>query len=73
MARQVDAGPGDTVVLVAPAADGSLGNDLFVVSGVFETTLTDLDLAWAIAPIDVLQTLLALAPRPDSRGRGTRR
>ncbi len=64
MARQVAAGPGDTVVLVAPAADGSLGNDLFVVSGVFETTLTDLDLAWAIAPIDALQTLLAL---PEGR------
>jgi len=60
MARQVAAGPGDTVVLVAPAADGSLGNDLFVVSGIFETTLTDLDLAWAIAPIDALQALLAL-------------
>jgi len=64
MARQVGAGPGDTVVLVAPAADGSLGNDLFVVSGVFETALTDLDLAWAIAPIDALQALLAL---PDDR------
>ncbi len=64
MARQVAAGPGDTVVLVAPAGDGSLGNDLFVVSGVFETTLTDLDLAWAIGPIDAVQTLLAL---PESR------
>jgi putative ABC transport system permease protein len=35
MANQVAAGPGDTVVLVAPAGDGSLGNELFVVSGVF--------------------------------------
>lgn len=64
MARQVAAGPGDTVVLVAPAADGSLGNDLFVVSGVFETALTDLDLSWAIAPIGALQNLLAL---PEDR------
>ncbi len=64
MARQVAAGPGDTVVLVAPAADGSLGNDLFVVSGVFETALTDLDLSWAIAPIGALQALLAL---PEDR------
>ncbi len=63
MARLVAAGPGDTVVLVAPAADGSLGNDLFVVSGVFETTLADLDLAWAIAPIDALQDLLSLSDR----------
>lgn len=60
MARTVDAGVGDTVVLVAPAADGSLGNDLFVVSGVFRTSLPELDLAWAICPIAALQELLVL-------------
>jgi ABC-type lipoprotein release transport system permease subunit len=60
MARQLDAGPGDTVVVVAPAADGSLGNDLFVVSGVFSTTVTELDLATAVATIDVIQELVAL-------------
>ncbi len=62
MARQLDAGPGDTVVVVAPAADGSLGNDLFEVSGVFTTTVTELDLATAVAAIDVVQELVALPP-----------
>jgi len=62
MARTVEAGVGDTVVLVAPAADGSLGNDLFVVSGLFRTSLPELDLAWAILPLDALQELLVLPP-----------
>jgi ABC-type lipoprotein release transport system permease subunit len=62
MARQLDAGPGDEVVVVAPAADGSLGNDLFIVSGIFTTTVTELDLGHAVAPIDVVQELVALPP-----------
>lgn len=62
MARTIDAGIGDTVVLVAPAADGSLGNDLFVVSGLFRTSIAELDLAWAILPLGVLQELLVLPP-----------
>lgn len=62
MARQLGAGPGDEVVVVAPGADGSLGNDLFIVSGVFETTVTELDLGYAVAPIEVVQELVALPP-----------
>lgn len=62
MARKLEVGPGDEVVLVAPAADGSLGNDLYTVSGVFRTGLTELDGAWVVAPLDRLQALLALAP-----------
>jgi len=62
MARQLDAGPGDEVVVVAPGADGSLGNDLFIVSGIFTTTITELDLGHAVAPIEVVQELVALAP-----------
>ena len=62
MARQLDAGPGDEVVVVAPGADGSLGNDLFIVSGIFETTVTELDLGYAVAPIEVVQELVALSP-----------
>ncbi len=34
---------GEEVVLMAPAADGSLGNDLYRVSGVFRTGMTALD------------------------------
>jgi ABC-type lipoprotein release transport system permease subunit len=62
MARQLDVGPGDEVVVVAPGADGSLGNDLFIVSGIFTTTVTELDLGHAVAPIEVVQELVALAP-----------
>lgn len=63
MARKLEIAPGDEVVLVAPAADGSLGNDLYTVSGVFVTGLTELDGAWVVAPLDRLQGLLALDPR----------
>lgn len=62
MARQLDAGPGDEVVVVAPGADGSLGNDLFIVSGIFTTTVTELDLGYAVVPIEVLQELVSLPP-----------
>ncbi len=60
MARTIKAAPGDEVVLVAPAIDGSLGNDLYTVSGVFKTGLVDLDRTFAVLPIDVLQSLMAM-------------
>ena len=60
MARRLRAMPGTEVVVVAPAADGSTGNDLFTVSGIFRTGLGDLDAAFAVLPIDALQGLLAL-------------
>jgi ABC-type lipoprotein release transport system permease subunit len=62
MATQLGVAPGAELVLVAPAADGSLGNDLFTVSGVFESGMQDLDQGYALLPLDVLQELLALAP-----------
>jgi ABC-type lipoprotein release transport system permease subunit len=62
MARTLGAAPGDEVVVVAPAIDGSLGNDLFVVAGIFHTGLVDLDRAFAVLPIDVLQLLMAMPP-----------
>lgn len=62
MARRVHAAVGDTVVVVAPAADGSLGNDLYVVSGIFESGLADLDATFALLPIRTLQRLMALPP-----------
>ncbi len=61
-ARQLEVGPGDELILVAPAADGSLGNDLYTVSGVFETGLPELDGSYALLPIGSLQRLLALPP-----------
>jgi ABC-type lipoprotein release transport system permease subunit len=61
-ARRLHAALGDTVVLVAPAADGSLGNDLFVVHGVYHTGLDALDAGVGVLPIGALQSLLALTP-----------
>ena len=60
MARRLGVDVGARVVVVAPAADGSMGNDLFAVSGVFRTGLGDLDAAFAVLPIGALQALLGL-------------
>ncbi|MDH3733743.1 MAG: ABC transporter permease [Gemmatimonadota bacterium] len=62
MARQLDVDAGDIVVVVAPAADGSLGNDLFTVAGVFRSGLGDVDASVAFIPLDALQQLMALPP-----------
>ncbi len=62
MARQLAVDVGDEVILVAPAADGSMGNDLFTVSGVFRSGLAELDASYALLPIRQLQALVVLAP-----------
>lgn len=62
LARDIEVALGDEVVLVAPAADGSLGNDLFVVSGTFHMDLPLLDGAFALLPMEDLQFLMALPP-----------
>ena len=64
MADRLRVAPGDEVVLVAPATDGSLGNDLYSVSGIFDTGMTSLDGSLAIMPIRSLQELLAM---PEGR------
>ena len=62
MARKLKVSPGAEVVLVAPAADGSLGNDLFTVSGIYRTGVMELDNAYALVPLGTLQQLLVLGP-----------
>jgi ABC-type lipoprotein release transport system permease subunit len=62
LARLLDAGVGDTLVVVAPAADGSLGNDLFSISGIFTSGIGEMDVATVLVPLDALQALLALPP-----------
>lgn len=52
----------DELVLVAPAADGSLGNDLFTVVGIMESGIPEIDGSYVLLPIDVLQSLIALEP-----------
>ena len=62
MARRLGLKVGHEVILVAPAADGSMGNDVFRVCGLYRTGMADLDGAFALAPIRSLQRLLALDP-----------
>ena len=62
MARQLAVGVGEEIILVVPAADGSMGNDLYTVTATFETGLTELDASYALLPIASLQTLTALEP-----------
>jgi len=62
MARQLDAGLGDELVVVSSAADGSMANDLFTLVGMFQTGLVELDATFAVMPIGDLQTLVVLPP-----------
>lgn len=62
MARLLQVGVGDEVVLVAPAADGSMGNDLFTVAGIFTTGTPGLDAFYVVLPLPDLQYLMALDP-----------
>jgi putative ABC transport system permease protein len=62
LARQLRTRVGEEVVLVAPAADGSLGNELFTVSGIVRTGIPEVDAAQVVVRLDDLQYLLALGP-----------
>lgn len=62
MAETVGAGVGDEVVLVAPAADGSTGNDLFTVSGIFSVGVGAFDDSYALLDIASLAELMAMDP-----------
>lgn len=62
MARQLELEVGDEVVLVAPAADGSMGNDLYTLVGIFATGTPGVDASYAVVPLADLQALMALDP-----------
>jgi ABC-type lipoprotein release transport system permease subunit len=62
MARELQVKLGDELVLVAPAADGSLGNDLYTLVGIFRTGTPSIDGSYAVLPLPDLQALMALAP-----------
>jgi ABC-type lipoprotein release transport system permease subunit len=62
MARQLELEIGAEVVVVAPASDGSMGNDLFTLVGVFETGTPAIDANYAILPLPDLQYLMAMDP-----------
>ncbi len=61
MARQLGLSVGDEVVVVVPAADGSLGNDLYTLVGIFETGTPGIDASYAVLPLEDLQSLMAMA------------
>ena len=62
MARQLEVGIGGELVVVAPGADGSMGNDLYTVSGIYTTGLVELDATNAVLPLTDLQALVVLEP-----------
>jgi ABC-type lipoprotein release transport system permease subunit len=53
---------GSEIVLLTPAADGSTGNDLYTVAGIFHTGLDAIDRGLVLMPLASLQELLRLAP-----------
>lgn len=62
LAEAVEAGVGDGVVLLAPAADGSTGNDLFTVSGIFSVGVGAYDDSHALLEMGSLAELMAMDP-----------
>ena len=62
MAEAVAVEVGDEVVLVAPAADGSTGNDLFTVSGIFSVGVGAFDDSYALLEMASLAELMAMDP-----------
>jgi ABC-type lipoprotein release transport system permease subunit len=62
LARQLESGVGDELVVMAPGADGSLGNGLFQIAGIYRTGLAELDAAFSVFALEDLQILLTLDP-----------
>ncbi len=62
LAATIGAAVGSKIVLLTPAADGSLGNDLYTVTGLFETGLSDMDQGLVVMPLASLQELLRFPP-----------
>ena len=60
MAETMGIAPGEEVVLVASAADGSMGNQLYAVSGIFRLGLGGFDDSHALLALESLQDLMAM-------------
>ena len=63
LAHKLKVQPGDELVFVTQAADGSIGNDLLVVSGIFDTGDSRHDNNLVLAPLPWLQQVLVLPGR----------
>ena len=62
LASTIGVEPGSEVVLLTQASDGSMGNDLYTIIGIFHTGLDALDRGVVVIPLSSLQKLLQLAP-----------
>jgi ABC-type lipoprotein release transport system permease subunit len=62
LADSIGAGVGSEIVLVTQAADGSIGNDLYTVIGIFRTGLEATDRGLVLMSLASVQELLSLAP-----------
>jgi len=63
LAKKLRIGVGDELVFVTAAADGSIGNDLLTVGGIFATGDVSHDNALALVPLPWLQRVLVLEGR----------
>ncbi len=63
LADTLDVTVGDEVIAVTQAADGSMGNDLYRVAGIYHSGNTQLDRGGALVHLSDLQALLALEGR----------
>jgi ABC-type lipoprotein release transport system permease subunit len=63
LARKMKIKTGDEVVFVTQAADGSIGNDLLIVTGIFATGDSRHDNNLVLAPLPWLQELMVLPGR----------
>ena len=62
LAATIGVDVGSEIVLLTPAADGSMGNDLYTVAGMFHTGLDAMDRGLVVMPLASLQELLRLPP-----------
>jgi putative ABC transport system permease protein len=62
LATTIGVDVGSEIVLLTPASDGSMGNDLYTVAGTFHTGLDSMDTGLVVMPLASLQELLRLAP-----------
>jgi ABC-type lipoprotein release transport system permease subunit len=62
LATTIGAEVGSEIVLLTSATDGSTGNDLYTVAGIFHTGLDAMDRELVVMPLASLQELLRLPP-----------
>lgn len=62
LASMIGVNVGSEIVLLTPAADGSTGNDVYTVAGIFRTGLDAIDQGLVLMTLASLQELLRLPP-----------